>query len=120
MNTKIKLSAMRFYAAHGCYDTEQKVGTRFEVNLTVDYDSTKAAASDDIQDAVSYLSLYRCVKDQMQIPSHILENVAARTLDSLGAQFEQITHATISIAKLSPPLGGDIERVSVEQERHFV
>lgn len=111
---------MRFYASHGCYDTEQRVGTRFEINLSLQYDSTKAAQSDDVQDAVSYLDVYKCVSCQMQKPSHILENVAARTLDALGEQFKQITQATISISKLSPPLGGDIERVSVEQERWFV
>lgn len=110
---KITLRDMRFYAAHGCYDTEQKVGGRFLVNLTVDYDGAKAAASDNVADAVNYLELYSIVREQMMIPSHILENVAGRTLNTIMERFQSVTLASIDIAKLSPPLGGDIQSVSV-------
>ncbi|MEG0467299.1 MAG: dihydroneopterin aldolase [Mucinivorans sp.] len=116
MTTKITLRDMRFYAHHGCYATEQRVGTRFTVDLAVDYDSDRAASIDDVRCAVNYLDLYACVKHQMSIPSHILEHVARRTLDALGEQFHEITAAEISISKIAPPLGGDIDRVSVTMQ----
>lgn len=104
---------MRFYASHGCYDTEQKVGTRFLVDLTALYNGEKAAHSDSIDDAVSYLTIYECVRGEMMIPSHLLENVALRILETLGSKFPQIESAEISITKIAPPLGGDIQGVSV-------
>lgn len=104
---------MRFYARHGCYDTEQRVGGRFLVNIEITYDGSKAAATDNVVDAVNYLELYSTVRETMAIPSHILENVAQRTLDAIMVRFETITLATITVSKLTPPLGGDIEAVSV-------
>lgn len=110
---------MRFYASHGCYETEQRVGTRFEVDLSLVYNARKAALADDINLAVSYLSVYEMVEQQMQKPSHLLENVALRILDTLGLRFEQVQSAEISITKISPPLGGDIQGVTVSVERNY-
>lgn len=113
---KIKLNNMRFYAAHGCYDTEQKVGGRFEVNLTVEYDATTAEQSDEIQDALNYLDLYQLVARQIATPSHLLEHVVHRLAQAIGQQFPQTTRAQIEVSKIAPPLGGDIERVTASKE----
>ncbi|MEG2479887.1 MAG: dihydroneopterin aldolase, partial [Mucinivorans sp.] len=66
----IKLDNMQFYSSHGCYVQEQRVGGRFEVNLTVEYDSKAAERSDDVSQTVNYLALYDCVRTQMAITSH--------------------------------------------------
>lgn len=104
---------MRFYAAHGCYDTEQRVGGRFSVNLEVHYDGQNAAQTDDVTDAINYLTLYDIVREQMLIPSHILEHVTQKIVKTIMDRFDQITLVAIEVSKLSPPLGGDIEAVSV-------
>ncbi|MEG1414581.1 MAG: dihydroneopterin aldolase [Mucinivorans sp.] len=119
MIAKINLSNMRFYANHGCYATEQTVGTRFTVSLRATYNATQAAQSDQISHAVSYLDLYQCVEEQMMIPSHILEAVADRILNAVGQKFAALLAAEITIAKIAPPLGGDIEQVSVTMARDF-
>lgn len=113
MNTKIELRDMRFYAFHGCYDTEQRVGTRFVVNLSVNYDGLAAASSDNVADAVNYLDIYATVKECMSIKSHTLENVASRILDAVMARFDAVTLASVDVEKLTPPLGGDIQAVRV-------
>lgn len=110
---KIELHNMRFYAQHGCYETEQKVGTRFEVNLTVEYDGTTPQQSDHIEEALNYLDLYNLVAREMAIPSHLLERVAYRILEAVGNEFPQALWAGIEVSKIAPPLGGDIERVTV-------
>ena len=110
---KIVLNNMRFYAQHGCYHTEQKVGTRFAVDLSVQYDGTQAAESDDVQDALNYLDLYHAVAQEMATPSHILEHVARRILDRIGRDFPQALEAEVRVSKIAPPLGGDIESVTV-------
>lgn len=119
MTAKITLRNMRFYSHHGCYATEQQVGTRFTVDLTVYYDAKIAAQTDDVNRAVNYLDLYNCVENQMNIASHILENVAHRVLETVGQRFQQVIRAEVSVAKIAPPLGGDIEQVSVTMERNF-
>ena len=80
---------MEFYAYHGCFEEEQKIGTWFNVDLSLEVDTSKAEKSDNIEDTVNYQSVYQVVKEQMMIPSHLLENVARRILDAIGKIFRR-------------------------------
>ena len=111
---KISINNMRFYAHHGCFPEEQKIGTWFAVDVTFEYDAAQAAATDNIDRAVNYLNVYQCVAKEMAIPSHLIETVATRILESIKRAFPQITEAHVRLSKLHPPLGGEIESVSVE------
>lgn len=119
MIATIKLENIELYAFHGCYTEEQRVGNRFRVDLALRYDATEASHSDYVGDTVNYLKVYECVREQMMQTSHILEYVASRLLDKLGEQFPQIIQAEISIAKLAPPLGGQVQSVSLIVERNY-
>ena len=103
-----KLKNMEFFAHHGCFGEERLIGNKFLVNLSVVADSSAAAETDDINDAVNYQILYDIVANEMAIPSHLLEHVANRILESVRRAFPQISSAEISIDKLNPPLGGKV------------
>lgn len=107
---------MEFYAYHGCFEEEQKIGTWFNVDLSLEVDTSKAEESDNIEDTVNYQSVYQVVKEQMMIPSHLLENVARRILDAVGKNFPAVSYAWVKVKKMNPPLGGVMESVSVEIE----
>ncbi|MCC8020099.1 MAG: dihydroneopterin aldolase [Rikenellaceae bacterium] len=109
----IELENMEFYARHGCYRLEKEVGNRFNVNVSITYDATQAAAADDITRSVNYLEVYNVVREQMELTSDILENVAKRIADSLKERFPAIQKLTVRVSKIAPPLGGKVERVSV-------
>lgn len=111
---KIILENMEFFAFHGCYEAEQIVGNKFTVNLTIEADLTKPAASDELNDALNYQKAYEIVKEQMNIRSNLLENVAQRTLDELYSSFPEIKNAIIRVTKLHPPIGGQMKGVTVE------
>ena len=113
----IEIEGMEFYAYHGHFAEEQIVGNRFIVHLTLHTDCEKAAKSDDLKDALNYQTIYLIVKDEMQIKSRLLENVAGRILDRLFNSFNGIEKAKVKISKLNPPMGGQIEKVSVTLER---
>jgi dihydroneopterin aldolase len=111
---KIELEDMEFYASHGCYDLEQKVGNRFIVNLKMTVEVEEAAYNDDISKTVNYLEVYELVARQMAIPSRILENVALRILEALSATYtDRLKTAEVKVSKLARPLGGPLSRVSV-------
>ncbi len=114
---KIEIEGMEFYAYHGHFAEEQIVGNRFIVNLTLFTDCAKASESDDLADALDYQTAYRIVQEEMQIKSHLLEHVAGRILDRLFSSSKSIERAKVKISKLNPPMGGQIERVSVTLER---
>jgi dihydroneopterin aldolase len=69
--------------------------------------------SDNLGDAVNYQTVYEIVKKEMMINSNLLEHVANRVLDALYTTFPDIANAEIKISKLNPPMGGEIEKVSV-------
>ena len=112
----ISIEKMEFYAYHGCFEEEQKIGTWFNVDLSLEVDTSKAEKSDNLEDTVNYQSVYQVVKEQMMIPSHLLENVARRILDAVGKNFPAVSYAWVKVKKMNPPLGGVMDSVSVEIE----
>ncbi len=110
----ITIENMQFYAHHGCFEQEQRVGTHFTVSLTFTYDATAAIESDSIEDAISYLDVYQLVKKEMEQPSHLIEHVAWRIQQVVKAAYSQIGSVQVKLCKLNPPLGGQVEQVYVE------
>ncbi len=113
MSYIIELEKMEFHACHGCYPLEQVVGNRFLVDVRIEADLSKAAMSDDVADTINYLNVFELVREQMSIPSHILEHVAQRIADAIQLRFPQAGKVQVKVSKLAPPLGGKIEKVSV-------
>lgn len=110
----ITLSGMRFYAFHGCFEEEQRIGTHFVVEVAFETDTSKAQVSDNIADTVNYLEVYRVVKREMMQPSHLLEHVGDRIGEALLASFPPMEQVRVRVCKMNPPLGGQLDSVSVE------
>lgn len=113
----IEIEGMHFYAFHGHFESEQKIGNKFKVDLKIETNCSRAAVSDNLSDALNYQSAYEIVKAEMSITSNLLENVAKRILDSLYLNFESIIKAEVKISKMNPPMGGQIKKVSVTLSR---
>ncbi|MBQ9472869.1 MAG: dihydroneopterin aldolase [Bacteroidales bacterium] len=110
----IRLNGMQFYAYHGCFAEERKIGTRFVADVELQVDTSEAQLTDEITSTVSYLEVYQLVKKEMDKPSHLLENVVSRIADTLLQQFARIEQVTVRLSKLAPPLGGPVASASVE------
>lgn len=109
----ITINDMRFYAHHGCFEQECVIGTHFRVDLSFTTDTSKAEISDNIVDTVSYLDVYQVVKAEMMTPSHLLEHVARRVGERVLADFPAVDTVDVKVSKLNPPLGGQMDSVSV-------
>ncbi|MGL4956007.1 MAG: dihydroneopterin aldolase [Bacteroidales bacterium] len=109
----VSLEGMEFYAYHGCFAEEQKIGTYFLVDVALVTDVKQAARSDNLTDAIDYQKVYGLVKTEMQCPSHLLENVAERIAQSLLQYFTQMQEVRIKLAKRNPPIGGVVKQSSV-------
>jgi dihydroneopterin aldolase len=113
MSYELRIEGMEFRAAHGCYDIEQRVGGNFTVDMVLEIENNGAALADDVTRTVNYVEVYETVREQMAIPSRIIENTAHRILEAVAARFPQVRHVEITLAKLAPPIGGKAARVSV-------
>ncbi len=112
----IELENMEFFAYHGCFAAERKVGNKFDVYVRIAYDCTAAAATDDINRALNYQTAYKIIKEQIFIPSNLLEHLAHRIVNELYKNFPQTESIRIKISKLNPPLGGKIGATSLSLE----
>lgn len=116
----IGIEGMRFYAYHGFYDEEQVVGNDYTVDVYIETDFGAAAQTDDLAGTINYETVFAIVRQEMTIKSRLLETIAERILARLKAQFGNIIHVKIRIAKLNPPLGGKVDRVYIEIERNHL
>ena len=112
----ISIEKMEFYAYHGCFEEERKVGTWFNVDLSIEVDTSKAEETDSLEDTVNYQAVYAVVKREMMISSNLLENVARRIINAIKKEFPAVSYAWVKIKKMNPPLGGKMNSVSVELE----
>ncbi len=110
---KIKLENIRVYAYHGCLIEEGHIGSDYRVDLTIEANLKKSAKTDNLKDTVDYVSLNKIVLDEMSVRAKLLETVADKILNRILNEEILVTFAQVSISKINPPIGGDVEMVSV-------
>lgn len=114
MSSKIYLRNVRFHAFHGVLPQEGIVGNDYLVNLVLDYDFSSAMKTDDLQGTLNYAEVYQKVREEMAVPSKLLEHVAGRIAHRLFSDFPEIQKLQLSITKLNPPMGADSDGAGVE------
>lgn len=114
MSSKIYLRNVRFHAFHGVLPLEGIVGNDYLVNLVLDYDFSSALKTDDLQGTLNYAEVYQKVREEMVVPSKLLEHVAGRIAHRLFSDFPEIQKLQLSITKVNPPMGADSDGAGVE------
>ncbi|MDO4955911.1 MAG: dihydroneopterin aldolase [Bacteroidales bacterium] len=112
--TTIHLNKVRFYAFHGVMPQEQRVGAYFVVSLEIETDFSHALSSDSLENTVSYADVYELVKEEMKVPSKLLEHVAGRIINRLYAEFPLIQAVHITLDKENPPMGAQCKNCGIE------
>lgn len=113
----IRVNNIRLYAYHGCMAEEAIVGSDYRVDVCVHANLDKASISDNLDDTIDYVRLREIVEEQMNIRAKLLEVVARRVIDLFFDEFQEISFASVCIAKINPPIQGDVESVSVTCEK---
>ncbi|WP_405563518.1 dihydroneopterin aldolase [Polaribacter sp. Asnod6-C07] len=109
----IKVNNIKLYAFHGCLEEEAKIGSWYRVDVEVKADLKKSSRTDNLADTVDYVHLNHIVKEQMAIRSELLEQVAQRILDRFFREIQMIKKAKVAVAKINPPIGGNVEEVVI-------
>jgi len=110
----IKVENIRVFAFHGCLKEETKIGSDYRVDLKVKANLKTASNSDKLIDTIDYVLLNKIVKEEMSIPSKLLETVGKRILNRVFLESNLVTKVVISISKINPPVGGDVEMVTIK------
>lgn len=113
-NSCIFLNGLRFHAFHGVMPQERLTGNDYRVDLKIDFPLEKAVDSDDVNDTLNYAIVYTAVKEEMDVPTQLIERVAYRIADRLFRTFKAINEVEIKVEKCNPPMGADCEGAGVE------
>jgi dihydroneopterin aldolase len=114
----IKLQNIRTFSFHGCLMEESKIGSDYSIDLEIKTDMRKSATSDDLHDTVDYVHLNKVVVEEMAIRSKLLEHVAHRIIKRIFEELPAVSRVMVSVSKLNPPIGGDVEAVTVVMEEY--
>jgi len=114
----IKLQNIRTFSFHGCLEEEARIGSDYRVDLEIKTDLRKSSISDDLKDTVDYVLLNQIVTEEMAIRSKLLEHVAHRIISRIFREIPSVSRILLGVSKLNPPIGGDVEAVTIEMEEY--
>ncbi len=114
IGSSIYLKNVRFHAYHGVLPQEHSVGNDYVVNLEVEYDFSNAMQTDDLAHTINYAELYQLIKEEMAIPSRLVEHVAGRIGNRIFSTYPAAHELTLTITKENPPLGADCDGAGIQ------
>ncbi len=109
----IRVNSIKLYAYHGCLVEESKIGSEYRVDIEVKAALKKSAKTDKLFDTVDYVHLNLIAKEEMAIRSELLEHVAKRMIDRILKELPIVKKIIVSVAKINPPIGGNVEEVAI-------
>ena len=104
--SSIELRNLTFHAGHGLLPGERLLGNTFTVDITLEADISHAIATDDLNGTINYAEAYEVIKQEMEIPSQLLEHVCGRIGSALLHRFMALRRVRVCIAKHNPPIAG--------------
>ena len=113
----IKVENIRVFANHGCLNEETKIGSDYRVDLEVKANLQPSSKTDKLSDTVDYVFLNKVIREEMAKPSHLLETVAKRILIRIFNEDNLVKKATVWVSKMNPPIGGDVEMVTIKMSQ---
>jgi len=94
-------------------EEEARIGGTYLVDVRIDTDFTNAAANDELTETIDYCAVQRIVEEEMAIRSKLIEHVGQRIFSRIYQELRGIQQLYVEIHKLSPPIDGDTQEVSI-------
>jgi dihydroneopterin aldolase len=112
---RLILTGLTAFGYHGHNPAERKLGQLFTADLEVTLDTRKAAASDRLEDTISYPILEKTARQILEgKPANLLETVAERIATAI-LKHPEVSQVTVRVSK-RPPLP-NLSAFSVEITR---
>ncbi len=109
----VGLTDLQLVAHHGVFEEETLSGNLFNVTVSVSI-PFQLDDSEDLENSFDYSILHTIVREEMAIPSKLLETVAFRIIQRIKFSSDKITAFYLKIEKQNPPLGSSCKNSFVE------
>lgn len=114
---KLRVQGMIFHAYHGLEHDEIRNGQRFEVDLEMAFDASKAAKSDQLRDTIDVRQVYEKVREVVVNKRFYLIEAVSQNIADLIFQEFAVDEVTVRVRKPFAPLGGLANGTEVEITR---
>lgn len=115
---EIRIDNLEVYAYHGVYETENRMGQPFFVNIVMYADLRKAGKTDMLEESTNYGEVCHYVNDWMKNHTvKLIETVAEELAYGILHRFPLIDSLDIEIRKPEAPVGLPFDCVSVKIHR---
>jgi dihydroneopterin aldolase len=114
----VELNNLILHGYHGIHEEEKKVMNTFEVNLSVRFDEKKSDFN-SLEDTISYVDLYKIVKQKTQVPAFLLEKLCQGIIRKIKHQYPNVREVVISIYKMQAPIESFQGKVGVTMRKKF-
>lgn len=109
----IAIHGAEFFAYHGFYPEEQKLGTKFIVDVEVGFKPAADAREDNISHTVNYEQLYNIVCLEMRHTRKLIETVARCIADEVKQKYPFVESVKVVLKKKYPPMAGSVDHSGV-------
>lgn len=114
---KIILKNLVFRGHHGVLAAERELGQRFEVDVELRLDLSRAMTSDALPDTVDYSRAFAIVRDEVERQQYrLLEALAGAIVRRLLGELP-VSAVRVQVRKPQVPLDGVLSYTAVEIER---
>src|ERR1035437_8418351 len=101
----IRIKKASFYGYHGVLSEEQNVGGKFDADVDLYTDFSKAAADDSLKETTSYHEVYKLLYQlALEEKYYLIETLAVKVADKLLGRFPKVQKVAVRIRKNNPPL----------------
>lgn len=114
----IYLNGMSFFAYHGAFAEEKKLGQRFIIDLRLGLSLQQAGETDDLAMTVHYGEVYELIKRVMSEKSYdLIESVAEKIAQEILIDFPLVQEVSIFLKKPEVPIPGILDYAAIELKR---
>ena len=121
MSSFIDIENLVIHANHGVFPEERENGQTFKVSMKLYTDMEKAAATDELNDAVDYGSVCHDIEKFMTERSFkLIEAAADYVAVNIMLKYQSISRLELKLSKPEAPVNMEFEDISVNitKERH--
>ena len=114
----IQIKELEVFANHGVLKQENELGQKFVVSVDLTVDTSKAAESDDIEDAVNYVEVAELIHSETKRNTfQLIEHLAGHLAEQILLTFPLVNSLSLRIDKPWAPIRLPLKTVSVEIQR---
>jgi len=112
---KVFIEALEIECVIGIYDWERKIRQPIALDIEMDFDNRKAAATDDIADTLDYKAVSKRLIDFVSQSSYgLVETLAERCCEIILAEFA-VSHVRLKLSKIGAVRGAKAVGVILER-----